>query len=462
MIDISGTELKILRISFTTSLQVNVVFLNSSGRTTQINVESSTYSLSSTGSNQAIQIPLSNIISSITILSIPPPVSTNYTITIQDISPTVDFIAVTTAYSATSPIVLRLPPVTAHQRPIFIKLGRNTTASNDGVYIITRGDSFIDSVTRNTESIGGATYNHSSSVFIGGQSADGTSVNYPCITLFSDGSNWYVANYYPMNTSAFQNQHYLTTTTLPSIGDNAANSYYTNGVNVFSTDTYAARQSSKNVILLQTPSVSSLCMIVYKGLNGFPDSSNPLIIDDIRSGRFIDGFSANNPYIYIANSSGYTDTSAIVLFYDNTVTPGKWYVVGWFFSLNCKFVTTKIGQTPMADPVVPAAQARRILMMPLSSSSDMFYTLPKQTESHPQVIICKARLIDGSLSFCTRDGSTTSSSDEFASLIGNDSRSITYDSADVSSSYSCVWFVSQEGAGFGSIYYPVIAYIPGA
>ena len=400
------------------------------------------------------------------------------TITIQDISPTLDFIAVTAGFNPNVARVLRLPPVTAHKRPIFIKLGRNAgTSTNDGVNIITRGDSFIDSVSRDTEVVGGTTYNHSGAVFIGGQSANGTAVNYPCITLFSDGSNWYVANYYPMNTSASFNQYLLAGLSDANPDPAKLATANASGVNIFKNGV-ALRQTGNNMVLLPTPTSPSICMIVYGGNQGTRASGNALIIKDTRGGSWIDGFSANNPCILIDGDNGTNaKSSGIVLFYDTTGS-GKWYVIGWYYPYQWTWGNSSTAGTygdiqgyhAMKDLATPAGQERKICVAP-DIVGARFYILPTSTATNPQVIIFKAKNInvvpgatDGredvrGLRYSTQNSSTINNN-----RINTNTISIKYGSTDsnhATSKYSCVWFVSEQVTGESFLrYYPVIAYVP--
>jgi hypothetical protein len=393
-------------------------------------------------------------------------------ITIQEISPTLDFIAVTSTFNSLQPRILRLPPVTAHKRPIFIKLARNPTASTDGVFIITRGDSFIDFLTRDTEVVGGTTYNHSGAVFIGGQSSNGSAVNYPCITLFSDGSNWYVANYYPMNTDFGNNQFSLAgSSDNPSAPKLASGN--ASGVNIFKNNV-SARQSGNNMVSLPTPTSPSICIIVYGGNQGSRASTNALIIKDTRAGSWIDGFSANNPCILIDgdNGGGNAKSSGIVLFYDTTGA-GKWYVIGWYYPTIWTFGNVEgtgpgaygaiAGFWPMKDLDTPAGQERKICVVP-DIDGARFFTLPTSTATNPQVIIFKAKNIPTindtrGIRYSTQYFSTTNSN-----RINTDSISIKYgspDSSNANSKYSCVWFVSEQVSGETFLrYYPVVGYVP--
>jgi hypothetical protein len=403
-------------------------------------------------------------------------IGTTYNINIEEISPTLDFIAVTRGYSATSPIVLRLPPVTAHKRPIFIKLGRNTTASNDGVWIITRGDSFIEFAERETQTFYiGATpvvLNHSGAVFIGGQSANGTAVNYPCITLFSDGSNWYVANYYPMHTSFGNNQFSLAGSSDNPSG-NKLRTANASGVNIFKNN-LTGRDTGNNMVSLPTPASSSICMVVYGGNQGTRKSTNALIIKDIRAGSWIDGFSANNPCILVDedNDGGNAKSTGIVLFYDTTGA-GKWYVIGWYYPTIWTFGNVEgsgpgaygaiAGFWPMKDLATPAGEERKICVVP-DIDGARFFTLPTSTATNPQVIIFKAKNIPTindtrGIRYSTQYFSTTNSN-----RINSATISIKYgspDSSNATSKYSCVWFVSEQVSGEAFLrYYPVVGYVP--
>lgn len=478
MIDVTGTVLKIRRISPINSLQWHIVVQNQNGVVTRITMGESSSDITGTGINQGIVFTAaSSIPSSISFRALPS--GTFYFINIREISPTVDFVAVTMEeYSEISPIVLRLPLVTAHKRPIFIKLGRNTTASNDGVYIITRGDSFIDSASRDTELIGSTTFNHSSSVFIGGQSANGTAVNYPCITLFSDGSNWYVANYYPMNTSASFNQYLLAGLSDANPAAAKLATAKVSSVNVFKNDV-AARQSGNNMVLLPTPTSPSICMIVYGGDQGTRATGNALIIKDTRGGSWIDGFLSNNPCILTNgdDTGGNAKSSGIVLFYDTTGS-GKWYVIGWYYPYQWTWGNSSTAGTygdiqgyhAMRNLATPAGEERKICVLQ-DIVGARFFTLPTSTAANPQVIIFKAKnitIVPGAsdhtgdtrgLRYSTQYSSTPNSN-----RINTNTISIKYGSSDsnhATSKYSCVWFISEQVTGQSFLrYYPVIAYVP--
>jgi hypothetical protein len=383
-------------------LEFNIVYTISSPalglRLYDINGGGANVNYSGTGL-RAITLSTASLLSTITVISgynafgsVGAPV----VIAIQEVSPTLDFIAVTSAFNSFVPRILRLPPVTAHKRPIFIKLARNPTGPNDGVFIITRGDSFIEFLTRDTEVVGGTTYNHSGAVFIGGLCSDGFAVNYPCITLFSDGSNWYVANYYPMNTDFGNNQFSLAgSSDNPSAPKLASGN--ASGVNIFKNNV-AERQSGNNMVLLPTPTSPSICMIVYGGNQGTRSTGNALIIKDTRVGSWIDGFSSNNPCILINGDSagGNAKSTGIVLFYDTTGA-GKWYVIGWYYPLNWTWGNSSTtatygdiqGYHAMKDMATPAGEERKICVIS-DIGGARFYTLPTTTANNPQVIILKA------------------------------------------------------------------------
>ena len=431
---------------------------------------------------RAITLSTASLLSTITAVtgydSLGANVGTPTSISIQDISPTLDFIAVTATYSETSPRILRLPPVTAHKRPIFIKLGRNTSAISDGVWIITRGDSFIDSSSRTSEVVGGTTYNHSGAVFIGGR-ASSFNVNYPCITLFSDGSNWYVANYYPMSITSGESQFFLSALSDANPDPAKLATANASGVNIFKNNV-PARQSGNNMVLLPTPTSPSICMIVYGGNQGTRVTGNALIIKDTRGGSWIDGFSANNPCILTNgdDTGGNAKSTGIVLFYDTTGA-GKWYVIGWYYPYrwtwgNSSTTPTGYGDIQgyhaMKDLATPAGQERKICVTP-DIVGARFYILPTSTATNPQVIIFKARNItvvpgatDGredvrGLRYSTQNSSTINNN-----RINTNTISIKYGSTDsnhATSKYSCVWFVSEQVTGESFLrYYPVIAYVP--
>lgn len=490
--------LKFRRLSFEGS-RVNIIFQSTSGHRITVRVNNnlqvlaapSTTFINATGSLQGIfcnPSPIDGIAATIELRAtlVSPAFDQSYTITIEDISPTLDFIAVTRGYNEISPIVLRLPPVDSHTRPIFIKLGRNVGSSqNDGVYIVTRGDSFIEFATRDTEVINSVTYNHSSCLFIGGQSSGGAAVNYACITLFSDGSNWYVANYYPMSTSEDGNQYLLRGRALPPLGDNRAftDVNFNSSAYVFDTNIYnVTRSSSHNVMTLRTPSVSSICIVAYGGSGSPRLKTNSLIIHDIRSTSYIDGFSPNHPYIHIDadNGGGNAKNSGIILFYDATGS-GKWYVIGWFYPGLWTFsnLTAAVGDIngyhSIKDVVTPAGEERKICVVP-DIAGARFYTLPLETATNPQVIIFKAKDIGSGdnrgirystlrvIGFGPAPTFTPIIDSRDDNRINTDTISIQYGSGGATnarSKYSCVWFISQKKSGEDFLrYYPVVGYVP--
>jgi hypothetical protein len=196
-----------------------------------------------------------------------------------------------------------------------------------------------------------------------------------------------------------------------------------------------------------------------------------LIIKDSRSGSFIDGFAAEDPFILIDgdNTDENAKSSGIVLIYDHNFAQ-KWYVVGWYYPYQWTWgnsTTTPTGygsiqgDAIMKDIVTPAGEERKILVAP-DLNEARFYTLPLSTASNPQVIILKARDITGinlGLRYTTQDSGNTNDN-----KINTGTISIKYgspDSSSATSKYSCVWFVSEQvnGESFLS-YYPVIAYVP--
>lgn len=217
-------------------------------------------------------------------------------------------------------------------------------------------------------------------------------------------------------------------------------------------------------------------MVVYGGNQGSRLSTNALIIKDTRAGSWIDGFSANNPCILIDadNGGGNAKSTGIVLFYDTTGA-GKWYVIGWYYPGLWTFSnsTTGVGDIngfhPIKDYVTPALEERKICVVPDITGS-RFYTLPTGTATNPQVIILKAKNIGASdnrgIRYSTQNGNVGAVAND--NKINTSTVSIQYGTGgtdggatNAKSSYSCVWFVSEQVSGEAFLrYYPVIGYVP--
>jgi hypothetical protein len=343
--------------------------------------------------------------------------SINKTITFTDISPTVDFVVVN------SEKFLQLPDVTAHNRPIVIK-----SEGSPMVWIYSR-DGTTDIDNRR------------------GVYADSS---YACVTVFSNGTKWFIAGWY--NTPL--------PTTVNSVTVAKTVTAVSRRTNIFSTNSNVNRRSGHNAVDLPAPAGIEMCIIAYIGdTNASRDANNALQIRPPSGGR-IDGYEAF-PYIFCDSN---VKSTGIVLFrntYIEASNPNgndKWYIIGWYNTSEWTWTTGPSGWHYTYD--VPTNRQRFILF---PSISWQYMTLPMFTPHVPQLLVYKVQAVynqaNGQDEPVIIGGQIGNNPDTMGNNFLNETQRgiIRY----APSEYVCVWFISEQRAGESFIrYYPIMSYIP--
>jgi hypothetical protein len=343
--------------------------------------------------------------------------SINKTITFTDISPTADFVIVN------SEKFIQLPDVTAHNRPIVIK-----SEGSPKVWIYSRDG------TTNIDNRRGV-YTDSA---------------YGCITVFTNGTQWFIAGWY-------RSQLPSTTNTVSAAKTVTAVSGVTN---IFSTNASSARITGDNAVVLPTPTTIEMCIIAYTG--GTDASLGVVNALQIRHpiGWTIDGYTgANSPYILCHSN---VTSTGIVLFRNTTTTAnpsgnGKWYIIGSYNTSEWTW-STEPGWNPTAD--VPTNRQRFILF---PSISWQYMTLPMFSPHAPQLLVYKVQAVynqaNGQDEPVVSGGQIGNDPSPMGNNFLNETQRgiIRYSPSE----YVCVWFVSEQRSGESFLrYYPIMSYIP--
>jgi len=344
--------------------------------------------------------------------------SINKTITFTDISPTADFVIVN------SEKFLQLPELNAHNRPIVIK-----SEGSPKVWIYSRdGTTDID----NRRGV----YTDSA---------------YGCITVFSNGTKWFIAGWY---------RSQLPSTTSIATGDRLGVAI-PRKINIFSTNRNVARRSGLNGVVLGIPTNIEMCIIAYVGdANASRDVNNALEIIPPGGGR-IDGYASGN-YPFIVCDSNVKSTGVVL--FRNTYTAAnpsgndKWYIIGTYNTSEWTWITGPSGWHDTAD--VPTNRQRFILFPSLSWQ---YMTLPRFSPHAPQLLVYKVQAVYNQANGQDEPVIIGGQIGDDPITMGNNflnetQRGIIRYSP---SEYVCVWFVSEQRSGESFIrYYPIMSYIP--
>ena len=161
--------------------------------------------------------------------------------------------------------------------------------------------------------------------------------DYACLTLYSDGISWYIANYYPTsynyNGSTNVGELILPTTNSALPSGNKVGNASMNAINIFSTNPYSERQSGDNMVNLPSISANSgMCIVVYSGNTSANRTfGNALTFSHTNNiDRNANYTSSNRPYIVsdLTGGSPTLKSTGIVFITDGN----NWYITGWFNS----------------------------------------------------------------------------------------------------------------------------------
>jgi hypothetical protein len=276
-----------------------------------------------------------------------------------------------------------------------------------------------------------------------------------CLTLISNGENYWIANYYPSN-----NQPILPSTFFAAVNTNGQNSANAsmNTINIYSINKYPTRSQYANRITLPYSRSGAICIIVFAG-NG-PKDSRVLAIDS-GSPQSIDnnpGYnnSSSMPYIYGETDANYKSLG--IVFIGDGYT---WYIAGWMYGNRWGYGNWDLDNNSQIVDLSNNLGHNTIIAGGVSStayySKRKFFRLPPTiSTSTPKLFILKTCAITdgtnvgGTYSTNTGLSGTTTTGAGFNGGEGN--QGIYYSG---NQAYQCTWIVQD-----GSTYYPVIGYTP--
>jgi len=170
--------------------------------------------------------------------------------------------------------------------------------------------------------------------------------NSGCLTLYSTGTAWQVANYYPSTNQL--NLTLFNTWSASPPANKTANAVI-NSINVFDQSKFSERNTyssgnSHNHIRLpnQTTGVGSMCIIVYAGTK----LNNPHLYVIANSGK-LDGLTNTNANQYLLQADANDNGKSVgaVFIGDGT----DWYIVGWYNASNWNWATNSNGSSANND-----------------------------------------------------------------------------------------------------------------
>lgn len=287
--------------------------------------------------------------------------------------------------------------------------------------------------------------------------------NYGCLTVVSDGTQWYVANYYPSNRQGY-------TFRLGGSGNRASDSNNTafvnsNVLNVFRSD-ISTRSGGDNYAIL--PAIGgnlnpAICIVAYVGSNASSrGGGNALILCNQNvDGVFATESSGGN--YYIVTDAGNTKSSGIILITDNQT---GWYIAGWMYGDTWNWTDPDGGYWPINEPNYQQTCIINSKTLPSDTGTNKFYSLPTNVVSSPRFMIIKTTTVQSSgvrFSSYTQQstpgtppgqGGNTSTPN-----VINDSTYRLYYAGNQTN--SCLWLMSQQITGETiNRYYPLIGYTP--
>jgi hypothetical protein len=326
--------------------------------------------------------------------------------------------------------IIRLPPITSAVtgKLYFYKI---TGTLNGNAYILTGDGSLIKD-----HNIAGVVITN----------------NHGCLTLVSNGTEWYIANYYPSSL-----QHSLPTTSTAVSDPNKIADSTINNINIFNTDANTNRRSGDNIMKLPplngTPGI---CIAVYCGSIDGRTSGNALLFTSTEAAagteRKIDGpFSSYNntsqkPYI-VANE---THKNTAIVFITNGIF---WYIAGWFNGSNWQTSPNPANSGGVTNVQLSPLLNNYSYFITTTNGGNRYYILPQDNPSlkPPALLIVKARSDATSMEFnSTQAGSGANV------VINKDTKNMYFIATKTN---ICVWFVRELLSGVIR-YYPIISYTP--
>lgn len=358
----------------------------------------------------------------------------DYTITLQDINVGTDFIFVTPVGGK----FVQLPPVASNVGKLYYFKLISAIASSD-----LGNNQFAN------QSIWVNTYNGDSQIVDVSAPAIYIDQNFGCLTLVSDGTRWYVANYYPS-----YRQGALPTADPTGITGNNNGNAVMNAINNFSTDGVTGRGSTNNAVTL--PSLSGtpgICVVIYSGNSSASRGAGNVLICRHLVVNQIDrnpSYTATNqPYI-LCNES--TKNTGVVFISDGTY----WYIAGWFDGNNWVDNTSSssnggfwsMGSANYSVDIVSTT-------IHPTTPLNVYFTLPTSIIDNPgyfHIVKIPTSVETGNkVRFNTYMNGQTNTN-----FINDQQQEIYYQQKQTN---SCLWIV---GIKVGTImrYYPIIGYTP--
>lgn len=260
--------------------------------------------------------------------------------------------------------------------------------------------------------------------------------NFACLTLFNNGIDYFIANYYPSSN----NQPIM-----PNTGSTIVPTVYANNntVNTFVTSSSNGRNTGTNSIYLRNPGgAPGISIIIYFGSAeaGSRLSTNPLLI--VPDGCVIDNIGGGDFLLYVDDP---LKSCGAVFITDGT----NWYVAGYYNSTNWNWTTYV--PLPGSETSLTQTSATDIILKRPTGIMDPAFSTPQINSSIPYLCIIKKQGIPlGSNTnyFSYAQGNPTS---------GNFNLNCNNINYSEPQNNTCLWLVGHQYNG-GFSYDPVIGY----
>lgn len=355
----------------------------------------------------------------------------DYTINLTDINPSSDFIFINPSGGK----FVHLPPVSSNPGKLYyFKLKSAIPGNFIGNNVGGNGEQYQG------QSIWINTYNGDSEIMDVTSRAIYINQNYACLTLFSNGTNWYIANYYPST-----NQPSLSTSTTNVTNPSKIANAVSNCINIFNS-TGSPRNTGDNLVYLPNASTPSMCIVAYVGDTGGGgrQNGNALLFSHANNIDENTGYNSSNfPYI---STDASNDKSCGCVFISNGT---YWYIVGRFYGEQWSWNNAPSTDGGFWNTLTPATNTINII--PINTFK--FYILPLTVISNPGYFIIYKLTGEqnSSVIFYTHEDETSVNN-----VINNNTTKLYYAQ---SKKNSCIWFIGVND-GTRMKYYPIIGYTP--
>lgn len=263
---------------------------------------------------------------------------------------------------------------------------------------------------------------------------------YECGTFISNGNQWLLANYYNNNIPS-------TTTSFPN-GTNKITTAAVNRINVFNVNSFTARQSGDNGVLLPLPENGKMCIVVYAGNLSKKQDNNALLFAPTDSNAIDNRFNSVNNFPYIFTDANNKSTGIIF------ISDGRyWFIVGWNQTIGQGWMTDA---TPSGTSLLPATKYSNFYYSNTSPlTSNLNYVLP-QTHlgglTQCYILIIKNRNVTsgrGIVVYANTSG--TNSPHRF-----NEEVNYIDNVFAGPNNYGCIWLVSENRGGSTVYWHPIV------